>query len=151
MWVIFNKKNWINGRNCIKLTLKLIKLTKYWHKTKWLTKFWYKVVNSDIKWCVNGHFKMPINTTHITITNHLFLCLGRPRLKSGFNPQRTQPMQPRTGQLVQLNLLKTGQPVQLNQLRSLPNMERIKVPVSSNKFPLILFYFSRDVTEFNSL
>ena len=140
MWVIFNKKNWINGRNCIKLTLKLIKLTKYWHKAKWLTKFWYRVVNSDIKWCVNGHFKMPINTTHITITNHLFLCLGRPRLKSGFNPQRTQPMQPKTGQLVQLN-----------QLRSLPNMERIKVLVSSCRFSLILFYFSRDVTKFNNL
>ena len=72
MWVIFNKKNWINGRNCIKFTLKLIKLTKYWHKTKWLTKFWYKVVNFDIKWCVNVHFKTPINTMHITITNHLF-------------------------------------------------------------------------------
>merc|ERR1711971_153836 len=58
---------------------------------------------------------------------------ARPRLKSGFNPQRTQPMQPKTRQLVQLNLLKTRQRVQLNQLKSLPNMERIKVLASSSR------------------
>ena len=50
MWVIFNKKIWINKRNGIKLTQMCIKLIKHWHKDKIV----------DTKFGVNEHLTASI-------------------------------------------------------------------------------------------